>query len=113
MTFLPIPGPRKSSFGRPEGVHLNSRAKDHLTVPNECPEHMPYCKCEKKRRGLDINCDRVNFYKLKLACDELRKVGAFSTCAREGPYYYHFMYSKIKRSSSAAALTHLVAPNEI
>lgn len=70
-------GPRKGSFSGRDGVHLNSRAKEHpTTVPNECPEHMPYCSCEKKPRGLDVDCSRINSFKLKVVCDELRKVGA-------------------------------------
>ena len=43
-------------------------------MPNECPEHMPYCACEKKPRGLDVDCSRINAFKLKVVCDELRKV---------------------------------------
>ena len=63
------------SFSGRDGVHLNSRAKEHpSTLPNECPEHMPYCACEKKPRGLDVDCSRINAFKLKVVCDELRKV---------------------------------------
>ena len=36
---------------------------------------MPYCSCEKKPRGLDVDCSRINSFKLKVVCDELRKVG--------------------------------------
>lgn len=68
------PGPRKGSFSGRDGVQLNSRSKEHpTTVPNECPEHMPYCSCEKKPRGLDVDCSRINSFKLKVVCDELRK----------------------------------------
>ena len=35
---------------------------------------MPYCACEKKPRGLDVDCSRINGFKLKVVCDELRKV---------------------------------------
>ena len=64
-----------SSFSGRDGVHLNSRVKEHpTTVPNECPEHIPYCSCEKKPRGLDVKCSRINSFKLKVVCDELRKV---------------------------------------
>jgi Leucine-rich repeat (LRR) protein len=65
--------PSRTFSGR-DGVHLNSRVKDHAgKILADCPI-LSHCTCEKKRKGLDVTCTRVTSYKLKNDCDELRKV---------------------------------------
>lgn len=64
MSFIPSSG---RTFSGRDGVHLNSRVKDHAgKILADCPI-LSHCTCEKKRKGLDVTCTRVTSYKLKVS----------------------------------------------
>ena len=53
------------SNGGGGSVKLYSRLKMH-GEGEKCPT-LSYCSCKSKRTGLDVTCDRVNSYKLRVS----------------------------------------------
>ena len=54
-----------SGSGGSGWVKLNGRLKMH-GAGEKCPT-LSYCTCKSKRTGLDVTCDRVNSYKLRVS----------------------------------------------
>lgn len=49
------------------GVKINGRQKAHGGGPAETCPSLTYCSCRRTRTGgLDITCDKINRYKLKV-----------------------------------------------
>eukprot|EP00095_Tigriopus_kingsejongensis_P007576 maker-scaffold506_size152672-snap-gene-0.24 protein:Tk07576 transcript:maker-scaffold506_size152672-snap-gene-0.24-mRNA-1 annotation:"leucine-rich repeats and immunoglobulin-like domains protein 2-like" len=53
-------------------VRLNGRMKEHAAESEVCPI-LSHCKCRSRGSGLDITCERINSYKLKFDCSQLKR----------------------------------------
>lgn len=53
-------------------VKLNGRIKEHHGEAEICPL-LSHCKCHSRGSGLDITCERVNSYKLKVSSERVLK----------------------------------------